>query len=236
MRRLKGQRIFERVLVTLSWKWARSLERLFGTRGFSRSCGCWWASRCSRPLWPLYRQGLRGRLPSSARLRSRLPRCSGSIGRLCAIGAAYQAKYHRLAALVLLGGAGLVTCITFVWFSAPDLAITQLLVEIVTTVLILLGLRWLPKRIETAGEGLTMAMPGQVAAHAGSDARRRGRHGHDAGRLRDDDAAAARTRSRATSSRTPMRRAAAATSSTSSWSTSAASTPSARSWCSPSWR
>ena len=48
----------------------------------------------------------------------------------------------------MLGGAGLVICITFVWFSAPDLALTQLAVEIVTTVLILLGLRWLPKRIE----------------------------------------------------------------------------------------
>ncbi|WP_323015371.1 hydrogen gas-evolving membrane-bound hydrogenase subunit E, partial [Devosia sp.] len=32
------------------------------------------------------------------------------------------------------------------WFSAPDLALTQLLAEIATTVLILLGLRWLPKR------------------------------------------------------------------------------------------
>src|SRR5699024_7358765 len=37
---------------------------------------------------------------------------------------------------------------TFVWLSAPDLAITQLLVESVTTILILLGLRWLPKRIK----------------------------------------------------------------------------------------
>ena len=48
---------------------------------------------------------------------------------------------------MLAGGAGLATCVTFVWFSAPDLALTQLLVEIVTTVLLLLGLRWLPKRI-----------------------------------------------------------------------------------------
>lgn len=71
-----------------------------------------------------------------------------TIGCACAIGAAYQAKYHRLAALILMGGAGLVSCITFVWLSAPDLAITQLLVEIVTTVLLLLGLRWLPKRLE----------------------------------------------------------------------------------------
>ncbi len=70
------------------------------------------------------------------------------LGGACAIGAAYQAKFHRLAALVLLGGAGLITCITFVWLSAPDLAVTQLLVEIVTTVLLLLGLRWLPKRWE----------------------------------------------------------------------------------------
>ena len=47
-----------------------------------------------------------------------------------------------------MGGAGLVSCITFVWLSAPDLALTQLLVEVVTTVLLLLGLRWLPKRRE----------------------------------------------------------------------------------------
>ncbi|WP_258304927.1 hydrogenase subunit MbhD domain-containing protein, partial [Escherichia coli] len=46
----------------------------------------------------------------------------------------------------LMGGAGLVTCATFVWLSAPDLAVTQLLVEIATTALLLLGLRWLPKR------------------------------------------------------------------------------------------
>ena len=68
------------------------------------------------------------------------------VGGACAIGAAWQAKYHRFAALVLTGGAGLVTCATFVWLSAPDLAVTQLLVEIATTTLLLLGLRWLPKR------------------------------------------------------------------------------------------
>lgn len=70
------------------------------------------------------------------------------IGGACAIGAAHQAKYHRFVALVLTGGVGLVSCLTFVWLSAPDLALTQLLVEIVTTVLLLLGLRWLPIRLE----------------------------------------------------------------------------------------
>jgi multicomponent K+:H+ antiporter subunit A len=69
------------------------------------------------------------------------------LGVACAIGAATQAKFHRMAALILTAGTGLVVCITFVWLSAPDLAVTQLVVESVTTVLLLLGLRWLPKRI-----------------------------------------------------------------------------------------
>ncbi len=71
------------------------------------------------------------------------------IGTCCAVGAAYQAKYNRFRSLVLLGGAGLCCCLTFLWLSAPDLALTQLVVEIVTTVLLLLGLRWLPRRIST---------------------------------------------------------------------------------------
>jgi multicomponent K+:H+ antiporter subunit A len=69
------------------------------------------------------------------------------LGAACAVGAAWQAKFHRLVALLLAGGAGLVSCVSFVWLSAPDLAATQLLVEVVTTIVILLGLRWLPKRI-----------------------------------------------------------------------------------------
>ena len=69
------------------------------------------------------------------------------LGIACAIGAATQAKFQRMAALILTAGTGLVVCITFVWLSAPDLAVTQLVVESITTVLLLLGLRWLPKRI-----------------------------------------------------------------------------------------
>ena len=79
------------------------------------------------------------------------------VGAACAVGAAYQAKYHRLASLILMGGAGLATCLTFAWFSAPDLAATQLLVEIVTAVLILFGLRWLPKRMEEIDSAVTLA-------------------------------------------------------------------------------
>ena len=68
------------------------------------------------------------------------------IGAACAVMAAWSAKHNRLIALALSGGAGLATSITFIWLSAPDLALTQLAVETATVVLILLGLRWLPRQ------------------------------------------------------------------------------------------
>src|SRR5690606_11175338 len=66
------------------------------------------------------------------------------MGAACAVAAAWKAKFHRLVALMLAGGVGVATSLTFLWFSAPDLALTQLVVETVTIVLLLLGLRWLP--------------------------------------------------------------------------------------------
>lgn len=69
------------------------------------------------------------------------------VGGVCAVAAAYQAKHHRLAALILMSATGIVVSLTFALFSAPDLALTQAAVEVVTTVLILLGLRWLPRRL-----------------------------------------------------------------------------------------
>ncbi|CAN7221301.1 monovalent cation/H+ antiporter subunit A [Pararhizobium sp. LjRoot235] len=156
-RRLQGQRIFERVLVTLSWKWARSIEMRAGTRRLQPQMRILVAVALLAGSTTLLTQGFK---PAAIVLRGIDPGFAliWVIGIICAVGAAYQAKFHRLAALVLLGGAGLVTCITFVWLSAPDLAVTQLLVEIVTTVLILLGLRWLPKRIEDPDDPEMMTM------------------------------------------------------------------------------
>jgi multicomponent K+:H+ antiporter subunit A len=68
------------------------------------------------------------------------------VGGAAAIGAAWMARRHRLAAVMLAGVAGVAVSLTFIWFSAPDLALTQLTVEAVATMLILLGLRWLPRR------------------------------------------------------------------------------------------
>jgi multicomponent K+:H+ antiporter subunit A len=52
---------------------------------------------------------------------------------------------HRLRALILVGAVGLIVALAFVKFSAPDLALTQLSVEVVTIVLLLLALYFLPQ-------------------------------------------------------------------------------------------
>ena len=150
IRNLKGQRIFERVLVSISWKWAKLLEKRFGTRRLQPQLFLLVAVAVGAAALVLV-----GRMgPITFSLNGFDPAFAiiWLIGITCAIAAAHQAKFHRLVSLVLMGGAGLVTCITFVWFSAPDLAVTQLLVEIVTTVLILLGMRWLPKRVQLTAD------------------------------------------------------------------------------------
>lgn len=51
---------------------------------------------------------------------------------------------YRLVALIMLGVVGLVIALGFAKFSAPDLALTQIAVEIVTVVLLMLALYFLP--------------------------------------------------------------------------------------------
>ena len=56
-------------------------------------------------------------------------------------------RHHdRFQSVVVAGVIGLVTAMTFVGFSAPDLALTQLTVELVATVLLLMGLALLPQK------------------------------------------------------------------------------------------
>jgi multicomponent K+:H+ antiporter subunit A len=62
---------------------------------------------------------------------------------LCAVGTAALHR-RRFVALVAISGVGLMVSLAFVRFAAPDLALTQLLVEVVTILLVLLALRYLP--------------------------------------------------------------------------------------------
>ncbi|MBB4821944.1 multicomponent K+:H+ antiporter subunit A [Pseudomonas alcaligenes] len=58
------------------------------------------------------------------------------------------AVFHRqrLVALLILGVGGLLVALAFARFSAPDLALTQLSVEVVTMVLLMLAMYYLPSR------------------------------------------------------------------------------------------
>ncbi|WP_460147102.1 monovalent cation/H+ antiporter subunit A [Pseudomonas sp. H2_H03] len=141
-----GKRGFERCLVVMM-RGVRKIEKRISTKRLQTQLFLLVIVAVIGAMIPLLHSGLtwgeRPKIPGSVVFVT-----LWLLAIACALGAAWQAKYHRLAALTMVSVCGLMTCVTFVWFSAPDLALTQLVVEVVTTVLILLGLRWLPRRIE----------------------------------------------------------------------------------------
>ena len=142
---LDGQRMFQSVLYALdrSARWALAV---FSSTRLQPQLLLLVLAALTAATLSLWRGGVtwgdRDRVPASPEFA-----LLWVVGCVCALAAANQAKFHRLAALILVGGVGLVVTLTFIWFSAPDLALTQLAVEVVMTVLFLLGLRWLPKRL-----------------------------------------------------------------------------------------
>ncbi|MGO1542639.1 MAG: monovalent cation/H+ antiporter subunit A [Luteimonas sp.] len=52
----------------------------------------------------------------------------------------------RLTALIVIGAVGLMVSLVFVYLSAPDLALTQILVEMVTIAMLMMALNYLPKQ------------------------------------------------------------------------------------------
>ncbi|MDO9401956.1 MAG: monovalent cation/H+ antiporter subunit A [Polaromonas sp.] len=66
---------------------------------------------------------------------------------LLLLACAWLALHHhqRFQSVVVVGVVGLVAALSFIGFSAPDLALTQLTVEVVSTVLLLMGLALLPR-------------------------------------------------------------------------------------------
>ena len=146
--RIKGQRLFELVLVAVSFRFARRLERRLGTRRLQPQLQLLVCAALVAGFAPVVMRGTGSPVPVSTAFDVTFA-IIWAVAIACALAVAYQAKFHRLFALILLGGAGLLVCVSFVFLSAPDLALTQLIVETVTTVLLLLGLRWLPKRFQS---------------------------------------------------------------------------------------
>jgi multicomponent K+:H+ antiporter subunit A len=78
-------------------------------------------------------------------------------------------RWHRqrLTALITMGVIGLIVSLAFVKFSAPDLALTQLSVEVVTIVLLLLALFFLPQQTPAESCRLHIGRDGLLAVGAG---------------------------------------------------------------------
>ncbi|WP_435607793.1 monovalent cation/H+ antiporter subunit A [Pseudomonas knackmussii] len=79
------------------------------------------------------------------------------------------AAFHRrrLVALILLSIAGLLVALAFARFAAPDLALTQLSVEVVTMVLLMLALYYLPARTPVESSSLRKLRDFVLAAASG---------------------------------------------------------------------
>jgi len=89
---------------------------------------------------------------------------AGAIAAALAVAAFH---HQRLLALIVTSVVGLIVSLTFVWFSAPDLALTQLSVEIVTTVLLLLALNYLPPESPRESGAARRGRDAAIAAMAG---------------------------------------------------------------------
>ena len=75
--------------------------------------------------------------------------------------------HNRLLALILIGIVGLMVSVGFVFLSAPDLAMTQITVEVVTIILLLLALNFLPNQTPIESSMLRRVRDVVVASVAG---------------------------------------------------------------------
>ena len=73
----------------------------------------------------------------------------------------------RLIALVVMGVVGLIVSLGFIHLSAPDLALTQISVEVVTIILLLLALNFLPQHTPVEGTRGRRLRDGLIAVGAG---------------------------------------------------------------------
>jgi multicomponent K+:H+ antiporter subunit A len=153
------------------------IDGLFGTAGritaalengsLQRYVVCMVASVIVLAAWPFLTGP--GALPQAG-ARALLPASALAVAvwaLLLVVGAAVVVLHRqRFTATVLLGAVGLVASLTFVALSAPDLALTQLSVDVVSTALLLMGLALLPQvspvesRIGRRGRDALLALAG----------------------------------------------------------------------------
>ncbi len=170
------------------WLDARAIfERtLFGLYGFARAVTAWLDTGSLQRQVLLFvlavlvlgTAGMLGAPGPLAGPQPLLPVDGVSLLAACVLIAATVAatllQRSRLTALILAGASGLIVSLIFVKFSAPDLALTQISVEVVTIVLLLLALYFLPPQAPADSTksrrwrdgGIALAAGGGIAALA----------------------------------------------------------------------
>jgi multicomponent K+:H+ antiporter subunit A len=104
---------------------------------------------------------------------TRIPMPMGFVPIVCwlvlgvALGAAVIKHRDRLFALLMVSVIGLILSLGFAYLSAPDLALTQITVEVVTVILMLLALQFLPKTSSDKTPALRRMRDAVIACVAG---------------------------------------------------------------------
>ncbi|MGB1290811.1 MAG: hydrogen gas-evolving membrane-bound hydrogenase subunit E, partial [Pseudoalteromonas sp.] len=115
--------------------------------------------------WPLFEMGaLAGTAPSTP------IDFHNAIGAgLLIIGAISTVLWHRsrMVSLLMISIVGLMVSVAFTRFSAPDLALTQLTVEVVTVILLMLALFFLPQRTPKESSSLRILRDLGIASAVG---------------------------------------------------------------------
>ena len=138
---LNGNRIFVHTIETLL-AFARGLTVRLQNGSLQRYLALLIVSVIALGAWPFMQFGYS---TGDAPLTEATP-LAVIVWVIAVVGALATAVCHRqrLVAVILVGVVGLATALTFAYFSAPDLALTQLSVEVVSTALMLMALALLP--------------------------------------------------------------------------------------------
>ena len=162
--RPEAKRIFDGLIEALA-ALARAVTDLVHNGSFSRAVAAAVLAIAGASLWAFlggsHAVGTRNLMPVNA--------VSLTIWAILVIAALSVPFLHRerVVALVLTGVVGLLIAPLFAFFSAPDLALTQISVEVVTILLMLLALNFLPKTTpDESGASRRLADAG-IAAVAG---------------------------------------------------------------------
>ncbi|MDO8376822.1 MAG: MnhB domain-containing protein, partial [Aquabacterium sp.] len=149
-RGLTGRLLYTRALDGLL-RGARWLIGRLDTGSLQRHVAVLLSVAMAAAAWPFVAAGMgvgAGTGAPVAGTRTLLPADALSVlvwaGLLAVCVALVRGHRDRLQAVVLVGVIGLITALSFAALSAPDLALTQLSVEVVSTVLLLMGLALLP--------------------------------------------------------------------------------------------